>query len=92
MAGTIPRGGTASPTHRGGSARRPGLLGRIAVSGERSAARMAVDCALHGLAARRAGDWAGLARVTRSVSTPIMADQSAWTAPDVQRLSDTRCK
>ncbi|MHA7263449.1 dipeptide epimerase [Arthrobacter sp. TMN-37] len=33
----------------------PAALARIAGSGERSAARMAVDCALHDLAARRAG-------------------------------------
>jgi o-succinylbenzoate synthase len=36
-----------------------------------------------------AGDWDGLARVTRSVSIPIMADESVWTAQDLQRLIDT---
>jgi L-alanine-DL-glutamate epimerase-like enolase superfamily enzyme len=35
-----------------------------------------------------AGDWEGLARVTRSVSTPILADEAVWTAQDLQRLID----
>ena len=36
-----------------------------------------------------AGDWEGLARVTRAVSTPIMADESVWTGTDLQRLIDS---
>ncbi|MGA7206038.1 MAG: dipeptide epimerase [Specibacter sp.] len=33
-----------------------------------------------------AGDWEGLARVSAAVCTPVMADESVWTAADLETL------